>query len=370
MMNVYNEKRLLLITRIIKGKNHIFDKVYAQYIAFQNIGLKVDLIYIDEKFNIILNNAEIGSVFSRIGIHLLFFLKIKRIINTAKYDFIYIRNPFLLNQISYYRFLKIAKKNNVELILEIPTYPYEKEIKGFFSKILLLLEKIFQSKLKNHISLILYSGNSFNNIYGIKCIQLLNIANPNLIPLSKVKSFPNKLKLIGVSSCHDYNGFDRVIEGLHHYKHSDVMVEFHIIGNGPEFNRYLNLVNNYHLNDKVILHGKVYGDNLNILFNEMDIGVSCLGMHRIGLVSGSPLKSAEYALRGIPFLLAYNDPFFSDQSFCLSIPPNETPVEINDIIHWFSTNEFKHQDIRELTMKNVSWEQQFNSIITSLIKLN
>lgn len=367
-MSNYQGKSILLITRIVKGKNHIFDKLNAQYVALKNLNLNVDFVYIDENYNIILNKTIIGHVFSRIGIQFLFFSKLKQVIHMNKYDFIYIRNPFLLNQISYFNFLRTAKIKKIKVVLEIPTYPYEKEINGILSKFILITEKIFQSKLKKYISLIVYSGNSYEKIYGIKSIQLSNVANSDLIPISKTNNNSDSeiLKLIGVSSCHDYHGYDRIIEGLHLYNNSGIHIEFHIIGDGPELTKYRNLLEKYKLYDKVFLHGKVYGNDLNTLFDGMDIGVSCLGMHRIGLESGSPLKSAEYALRGIPFLLAYNDPFFSNQNFCCNLPADETPILFDDIIHWFSNNTFKRSEIRELTKTNVSWEKQFDNLISTI----
>lgn len=362
-------RKILYITRIINGKNHIFEKIIAQCDGLKNIGFDVDIVYINEKYKLCFNDSIIGKLNSRIGIQLRFFNKISHKLFLKQYDLIYIRNPFVLNQISYLNFLKSAKNEKCKIILEIPTYPYDLEIKDFWGKIIFLNEKLFKSKLKKYISQILYSGNDYGDIYGIKCKQLLNVVNAGQIPVSKSKFKKNSIKLLGVSSCNDYHGYDRIIEGLYLYykNYSEIDVEFHIIGNGPEYNKYLNLINNYSLDRHVKVHGKIYGDKLNNLFDNIDIGVSCLGMHRIGLNSGSPLKSAEYAVRGIPFLLAYNDSFFSGQDFCFNVPANDTPVIIQDIVYWYLSKKFDHNEIRDLSVKNISWEKQFETIISDVL---
>lgn len=357
-------EKILIVTRIVKGKDHIFQKIIAQSEALHNIGFAVDMIYINENYDLYFNEKVIINLRSRIGIQLFFFSYINSKISLDKYAWVYLRNPFLINQISYIRFLHRMKANGAKLILEIPTYPYKDEIAGFSQKSIYYTEISFSFLLKRYLTKVLYSGNRKDFIYGVEAIQLANVGDTKKMPLASNKFSNNKIVLISVSGCMIYHGNDRIIEGLHNYykKNNNIDVEFYIVGDGPYLNEYKQLVDQYKLNHVVHFFGALYGKETDQLFNEANIGISCVGMHRIGLKEGSPLKTAEYALRGMPIVLGYNDLSFSNCNFCYNIDQTDEPIDINKLISWFIKNEFNKEDIRKFVIDNVSWEKQFEKI--------
>lgn len=61
------------------------------------------------------------------------------------------------------------------------------------------------------------------------------------------------------------------------------------------------------LEDRVFFLGPLFGSGLEEAFEGCDLAISSLGFHRIGLIEGSPLKTREYAARGLPVVGSYTD---------------------------------------------------------------
>lgn len=367
-------KKALYITRIIKGKNHIFNKIEAQSKGLEELGYDIDLCWVSSDYKIFLNDNEIGYLNNNYQLQFNFFRNINRVIQGSNYDLIYIRNPFIINQLSFLRFLKNNRNSDNKILLEIPTYPYYLEMRGLKSKSIYFLEQMIKGQLKKYIDCVLYSGNNFEKIYGINAIQLYNIGDTDEIRMKKESyDFDNKVtKLIGVSGCSIYHGYDRVILGLRDYyiiKETDTSlndVEFHIVGDGPCLAYYKELVEKFDLTQQVIFHGSKYKEELDPLYDGKNIGVSCIGMHRIGLQHGSPLKTGEYGCRGLPIVLGYQDQLFSNRDFTYQIQGDDSPVDIRDLLEWYKNRTFTTESIRKFTLDNVSWKKQLENIIKQL----
>ena len=367
-------KKALYVTRIIKGKNHIFNKIQAQSKGLEKLGYNVDLCWVNSDHKICINNREIGNLDDNYQLQINFFNLVSKFTKGINYDLIYIRNPFIINQFSFLRFLKNNRNTDNKILLEIPTYPYYMEMINLKRKAVYFFEQMFKGQYKKYIDCILYSGNNFEKIYGIKAIQLYNIGDIDEIRMKKEShDFDNKItKLIGVSGCSIYHGYDRVIIGLRDYykiKEADTSlkdVEFHIVGDGPFLAYYKELVEKNNLKEQVIFYGSKYKDELDSIYDEKNIGVSCIGMHRIGLKNGSPLKTGEYGSRGLPVVLGYHDELFSNRDFAYQIEGNDSPVNITDLLKWYDESSFTTESIREFTLENVSWKKQFENIIKRL----
>lgn len=360
--------RVLYVTRIEKGENHIFNKVLAQIKGLRKNGYNVDVVYLNHDLKLYHNEIVIGEFRNKLTVHFFFFRKLVKHLDIERYGYCFIRNPFLLNQFTYLKFLRLLRQHSVKTALEIPTYPYKEELQNLFQKVIYFFETFTHKYLKNYISLVLYSGNKYDKIYSIDAKKLINVGNVEDLPLSTSNYDGEVLNLVGVSSCKDYHGYDRVITGLKSFYelNPETEIRFHIVGEGPKLNDYRQLIEKYQLENYVILHGKKYGEELNELMNEMHIGISCLGMHRIGLETGSPLKTAEFAIRGIPFILAYNDQFFSSCNFCYTTSANNSAIDIASIKHWYNNNFFNSKEIRNFTIKHTSWEKQYKNIMKKI----
>jgi glycosyltransferase involved in cell wall biosynthesis len=84
----------------------------------------------------------------------------------------------------------------------------------------------------------------------------------------------------------------------------------------------------------VRMHGLLPSEKVLPILATADAAIGPLAFHRLGLISASPLKVAEYLAHGIPTIIAYHDERFPDGGdFLLEIPNAEDNVDssINEI---------------------------------------
>lgn len=82
--------------------------------------------------------------------------------------------------------------------------------------------------------------------------------------------------------------------------------------------------------DQVPTNVKTYGylnwDELDVLYRQMDVGITTLALHRNSMSEVSPLKTREYLAYGIPIIGAYTDPDLAGCPFYLQLPNRENGV--------------------------------------------
>jgi hypothetical protein len=93
----------------------------------------------------------------------------------------------------------------------------------------------------------------------------------------------------------------------------------------------------------VDLNGFIDKNGIDEIMNSVDLGVGALGVHRKGLQSTTTIKAREYFARGLPFFYGHNDPDFSTsptaKNFCLEYKANDTPIDMEHLIQWYSNLE-------------------------------
>jgi len=280
--------------------------------------------------------------------------------------YVHFANPFFL------AFLHKLYKSDIKIIMEIPTYPYDLEYKHAKKKIRLFqyIEHASRKMLKYYVNrIVTYS--KYEYIYRIKTVKIHNGINYNTVPIKIKRPQKNELNLICVSSMEYWHGYDRVIEGLKDYYRSSYSyrVNLHCVGNTttPEALKYKQLVKLYKLSTYVVFHGIQYGEELDVLFDQCDLAIGCLGVHRKGIKHIKSLKNSEYCARGIPFMYAENDDTFDREKFVIKIPPDDSPVDINKIIDSYRTIQKEPALIRDYAILNLSWHDQMEKVIKALI---
>jgi len=96
---------------------------------------------------------------------------------------------------------------------------------------------------------------------------------------------------------------------------------FHVIG-------YDTLNGITDLPKNLILYGYLNTDQYKSVLAQMDLAISSLALHRIGLDQSSPLKTRECLAYGLPLILPYADTDLDDLEcdFMLKIPNNEDNI--------------------------------------------
>ena len=256
-----------------------------------------------------------------------------------KYDFVYVR--YLLSDFLFINILRILHKKTHKIVIEIPTFPYKKELlkieKGLIKWIVDCLSRPF---LKFYVSrIITYSDDSA--IFGIKTLNTINGVIYEYITQSQKRIRPEtEINLISVSMTMACHGYDRIIEGLNDYYKSEgsVNIFYHLVGNGEEIKRYEELIAKYKLEKNVKLYGFVSGEELNDIYDKADIAIDSIGIHRVGLIKESTLKSKEYAAKGLPMISANEVDIFTQEEnkkYVFRIPSNESAVDIKKLIQFY-----------------------------------
>ena len=304
-------------------------------------------------------------------------------------DMVYARHfmnasPFLV------RLFRRLRKAGVKSVMEIPTYPYDQEFRGFsFSQRMRLhYDQLFRHALARQMEAIVTFSDE-ERIFGQRTIRISNGVDLDTIPLhhpSPSTLHPGRtspsgegqvgastLHLIGVAEVHVWHGYDRLLRGLgEYYRSGNVPVEvfFHIVGavwpNEMEGTDYIPgfrpILDEYGLHDKVIFHGQLFGDALDAVFTQCRFAIGSLGRHRSGITSIKTLKNREYASRGIPFIYSEHDSDFDDKPYVLKAPADESPINIRAIIDFMDRFTMPPADIRR-TVEHLSWRRQMQQVV-------
>lgn len=352
------------IDKVGKG---IENKIHAQLKGFEEMGYEVsfltltkNVVRLDNKTKEIRKNVIYQRIFGP--------LKAVSLIKESNYDIMYIRGFGVDYALLY--FLKKVKRNIKTIIFEFPTFPYDHELKGegLVKQFYYYIDKLCSPNLKKHV----HHSVNFDKLTSILGIPSTAISNAIDTQKIKVTGYnyeqlkEKKVNILGVASLRFYHGFDRVIKGLaEYYKTSkEIKVFFHIVGEGePELSKLINLTNQLQLNKYVIFHGSKYDKELTKVFEIANVGIASLGMHRNGLEFGSVLKVREYFARGLPFLISYTDIHIQKfKDYFFKINPDDSPVEITDLLEWLYNKPIDAQNMRIIAEKEFKWKTQFNKI--------
>lgn len=258
--------------------------------------------------------------------------------NINLYDFIYIRRPLI--DAGFLRMLKKikTKKPNIKILMEIPTYPYDKEqFVGLFDLPYLLKEKLNRNKLKKYIDRIITYSND-NEIFEVPTIKLSNGTDIANISKRKIKN-KNTIDVIAVSTMSFWHGYDRFIEGMGEYykENRDRKIIFHLVGTGRELDKYKNLISKYNLENYVILHGKKTGIDLDKIYDHSDIALDSMGRHRAGINFNSTIKGKEYGAKGLPIISGVETELDScqDYKYYMRVEASDNPIDMFSVINFY-----------------------------------
>lgn len=367
-------KAIFLIFHGFEAHNGISKKILYQVDGLKQNGIDVRLCYllIDKHgfHKRMINDITIDNYGKG------FLAKIKKRIcyNTLKsyiikeqINFLYVRhdlnaNPFLVS------FFKALKKKNINIILEIPTYPYDNEFihASWKDRLQNYIDKLYRNCLSKTLYRIV-TFTDFSQIWGIQTINISNGIDFNAVKFksnNKIKT--DELNLIGVADIHAWHGYDRVIRGMiNYYKYNkNIKVYFHIVGNGimQVINELKQITGDNNLSEYVKFYGPKSGLELDLLFDFADFGIASLARHRSNITNIKTLKNREYAARGIPFIYSEIDTDFENMPYILKAPANEEPIDICQIIDFYSKLNISAKEIRE-SIYHLSWKNQMKIII-------
>ena len=284
--------------------------------------------------------------------------------------------------ISFFRRLREA---GVYAVTEIPTYPYDAEFKSLSLKdrLGLRVDRLFRRRLYRQMDALVTFSDA-EQIFGQRTIRISNGVDLDSIPVhaptAPWSAAGGELRLIGVAEVHPWHAFDRVIAGMGEYyarrrasgacaagqRQPDIC--FHIVGgvHPAHMERIFKpLIERYHLRQRVVFHGQLFGERLDDVFNQCHFAIGSLGRHRSGITVIKTLKNREYATRGIPFIYSEQDSDFDRQPYVIKAPADESPVDMRRIISFMDHFTMQPLEIRK-TVERLSWKIQMQRVVDEL----
>ena len=361
------------------------NKIETQTKIFEEDGYDVD--------EVVINVKNTNKIIKRLpGVSGLYDWEVA--INKIKNpDVIYLRHVYL--DLGYINFLKQLKLRypKVIILVEFPTFPYEKERfplrgkKAVLEYPFYLKDRTNRKKLYKYTDrIVTYSEDDV--IYGVSTINIQNGLDVNKVqlvtPSNNTSSMDAEgqetndkdINLIAVASLQEYHGYERIFEGIKRYYDNGGSrnVIFHVVGSGYIEDDLKELVCKLEISDRVIFYGSKTGDELTEIFNKSDIGIGSFGFYKIGLERASSLKTREYLARGLPVISGCRQDVFevSPCKYHMEFSNDDTPVDIQRIIDFYDelfggktkTNVFI--EIRKYAEENVTMQKAFAPVMKYL----
>jgi hypothetical protein len=299
----------------------------------------------------------------------------KYVINNS-IDFVYARsfhnaNPFTIRMFMAFR------RHGIKSVIEIPTYPYDREydIFPFKEKLQLKIDKLFRNRLaKTTDAIVTYSDDRI--IFGQRTICISNGIELESIPLRVKPKGNNEIHFIAVAEVHFWHGFDRFVHGMGEYYQNGGTknIFFHIVGDIADAELYGSALapgikttaDKYNLQNRIIYHGAMFGNKLNELFNRCDFAVGSLARHRSGITNIKTLKNREYAARGFAFAYSETDSDFDNKPYIFKAPADETPIQIQEVLTFIRNMKMEPSEIRQ-SITNLTWKEQMNKVVHDIL---
>ena len=354
----------------------IREKIRKQVAVFRDHGIDLHFWYAGDKSE----KSRLFKYISRLPLYRDKYELSRETVNNA--DFIYVRKPLLINMGLVDLLRRIRTENpKIKILLEVPTYPYDNEVKGLFQMPYLLKDRYARKNLRRYVDVILtYSDDK--EIFGIKTINISNGIDTKAISESLDRALEEKphpddgtVRFIACAMFDFWHGYDRAIEGLHRYMQdpgADKRIELEIVGDGPLLGAYKELVGKYGLQKYVRFHGKLQGKDLAEVYAVSDIGLDSMGRHRSGVFYNSSLKGKEYCAYGLIIVSGVKTELDNDGAYeyYFRVPADDSPVDFHEVMDFYRTvtdNGSRRAEVRKRIMSYAAEHFSMEAVLRPVI---
>ena len=334
-------------------------KVMAQINIFKSAGLDCKLLSLDSGINETLdkqtlkNQIKYRMPFSNMHPHWAYKDDFDGI------DFLYMRRPagFTVHAICM---LRRIKKNNphIKILVEIPTFPYDKELKMTWKDYPIYLKDRYNRRKLNGLvdRAVIICGSDIEQFFNIPVIRLWNGIDLKSVRPKKIFD-DDVIDLCAVAMFAKWHGYERILYGLRdYYKNGGKRkIILHLIGKGAEYSNYSRIVNEEHLQQYVRFYGMKTGKELDEIYDRMDIGLDVFGMYRKNLSIAYSLKSREYLGKGIPIISGCPTDLFlehKDFKYYCEFKNDNSIIDMAPIIRFYDEI-YSGKESREEIVRNI-----------------
>lgn len=253
------------------------------------------------------------------------------------------------------------------MIETLSYYPYmtisELRQMGFF----LIYKSIYynRKKLRDLVDLALTEGN-IKDFFGINTVELGMGVDLEGISEHCYSGDKETVNLIMIGCDAIYHGTDRIIKSLHEYYKSNfqkMKIYLHLVGSVLEKDK--KMISKLNLDNYIFLHGKIYGNELERVYNQSNIALGPLAQFRTGK-KDTGLKTKEYFAKGIPYIYSGEEnTILDDYPYILKIENDESVINLSCVIDFYNSLKSKETvstEMRNFARNHYSWEQIYKKI--------
>lgn len=381
------KKKILYIVRYPDGENfNLKGKFDGQLKAFENLGLDVyHLVYDRDHFYLVHRGEKQRVCRATTRMPLYFHTKVyydmhhavMKAADLIRFDYVYLRGgaPFWR---STYEAARKLHAQGTKIIYEIPTFVKagEKPL-SIFRQAFSGYSDLWQSKTTEYMDLVvlIFTGDTtMDTLFGKPVAVIDNGIDVDAIPLRRPAPRDGEIHILALASMSYWHGYDRLIRSVHAYS-GDQKVVLHMVGgnDGGMLPEWKKLAADLRVEDRVIFHGKMYGEELSGMFDLCDVGTNALAQFRKNLSATSELKVREYTARGLPFLCSVEDPALAcaGEPFWLTVANDDSVPDMEQIVDFAlkMRADREHPDrMRAYAGQHMTWESQYAPIFEKLAK--
>lgn len=355
-------------------------KFDGQINGLRKLGYDVHYIaYNDKSFYLVTNNERIylKTVIvcnSGLYFHTKFFSDLCKVSTTIikkyEYNFVYIRTMYL--GMSGVRLNRKIFNEKMPIIVELPTFIANgaEKHRNWVRKIASIYLDWCNKLSANYVSFFVLIGDKANAYMRRPAINIANGIDVENCPLRNAIFDMDVIHLVSVSSMAYWHGYDRLIRGLANYQEKDFKVIYHVIGKGAMNEPWRELAKQLGVDDKVIFHGAMFGEELYSFLDTCDVGIGALGAYRKAIDITSELKIREYTAYGLPFIYGTKDVTIRNNfEYSARIPNDDSDVNIGEVVAFalkMRTEKDVSEEMHAYAAQHMSWEGQWEKILNQL----
>lgn len=351
----------------------ITKKVHAQIYELRKRGFEVFFsAYYNKGVGIFNNQNELIEHYKIKSFNNYFGHWYRRILNLKKTENYIRKNSFSILYMRFHfwdmyslRLLDTAKKKEIKVIVEAHTYPYYVKKSKFSYKIIYFIDKLYAKKASDYIDLVAAITESDDCVWNCKTVKIENGVNIEDVKVRNVdKIDKNVFQIVCVANEVPLHGIPRIIYGLSKYSGSRNVV-LALVGEYKKST--IELIKKLKLENKVIIKGKLFGEELYEVYEESSLGIGILAGYLADCHEGNVLKTKEYMACGIPFVTsASTTAQINNFKYAYVVPEDDSAINIDNLINFVDNLNFDAKDaeyMHNYAKNNYCWATQFDKIL-------
>lgn len=369
--NIMAKDNSIGITKKVKSQKEAFNK---QKIEVHYCGYLPNGVGVFNDSNQLIAFKEYPSKSSKINGLIRRWYLIKFVTNFLNehynsYDIGYLR--FHLFDHYYVKMLKTLKKNkDLSVVVEAHGFPYRHKIISSKTP-LYVIDYLYTPIARKYIDIVA-GVTETKSIWGIETVNIDNGIDLDKVNIIKNEHFnDNVLNIISVANETQLHGYRKILKGLREYINDGGEKRIHLHLVGVYMSDTIKLVDDLKLNSYVTFHGKLYGEDLDEVYEVADLGLGAFS-DRDDKASGSCIKTKEYFAKGLPFINGWREPAFDESyPYVKRIGMNLDSINFLEVVNFFENlppKKIVRDEMREFANENYSWDSQIKLILNKINK--